>query len=145
MPEEQTVHILLVEDDAVDAEVIVRSFQKLKIANPIVIVADGYEALAVLRGEGGRERLSRPYIILLDINMPRMNGLEFLQAIRKDEELQQSIVFVLTTSNNESDMVAAYASQVAGYFLKTQCGDAFLDLPKMMKNYWRIVEFPPQD
>ena len=113
----QTVHVLLVEDDEIDAEQMVRSFRKLKIGNPITIVENGYEALNVLRGEGGYARLPRPYIILLDINMPRMNGLEFLRAIRQDEELQRSIVFVLTTSKNEEDIVAAYSAQVAGYFL----------------------------
>jgi DNA-binding NarL/FixJ family response regulator len=72
-----------------------------------------------------------------------MNGLEFLHAIRKDEDLRQSIVFVLTTSDNESDMVAAYADNIAGYFLKNRVGEAILDLPTMMRNYWRVVTFPP--
>ena len=139
----QTVHVLLVEDDEIDAEQMVRSFRKLKIANPITIVNDGYEALNTLRGANGYIRLPRPYIILLDINMPRMNGLEFLRAIRQDDELQRSIVFVLTTSKNEEDIVAAYASHVAGYFLKAQCAESFLALPVMMRNYWRIVDFPP--
>ena len=139
----QTVHVLLVEDDEIDAEQMVRSFRKLKIGNPITIVENGYEALNVLRGEGGYARLPRPYIILLDINMPRMNGLEFLRAIRQDEELQRSIVFVLTTSKNEEDIVAAYSAHVAGYFLKSQCAAACLELPAMVRNYWRIVDLPP--
>jgi CheY-like chemotaxis protein len=138
----QTVHILMVEDEEVDAEQMERSFRQLRITNPITIVSDGIEALHALRGEGGYARITRPYIILLDINMPRMNGLEFLRAIRKDEDLRQSIVFVLTTSDSESDMVAAYADNVAGYFLKNRVGDAIFALPTMMRNYWRVVEFP---
>jgi CheY-like chemotaxis protein len=138
----ETVQVLLVEDDEIDAEQIVRSFRQLKIVNPITTVTNGIEALYVLRGEEGHTRLPRPYIILLDINMPRMNGLEFLSAIRADEALQRSVVFVLTTSDNEADMRAAYHDHVAGYFLKSRATDAVLGLPAMMKNYWRIAEFP---
>ena len=83
----QTVHILLVEDDEIDAEQILRSFERMKIANPVTHVLDGIEALSALRGSGGHERLPRPYLVLLDINMARMNGLEFLQHLRDDEEL----------------------------------------------------------
>jgi CheY-like chemotaxis protein len=141
----QTVHVLMVEDDAIDAEQIVRSFARMKIVNPITIVKDGVAALNVLRGEDGCERLPRPYIILLDINMPRMNGLEFLRAIRADEELRQSVVFVLTTSDLQSDMMAAYAENVAGYFLKKDAAFSILGLPTLMKNYWRLVAFPETD
>lgn len=141
MPE-PLVHVLLVEDDEIDAEIVIRSFSSLKIRNPITIAQDGIEALNILRGEDGYERLPRPYIILLDIKMPRMNGLEFLQAIRQDDELKPSIVFVLTTSDNEADMRDAYASHVAGYFLKQHAGDALLHLPTMMMQYWHLAEFP---
>jgi CheY-like chemotaxis protein len=132
----------MVEDDAIDAEQIVRSFARMKIVNPITIVKDGLEALDALRGANGHERMQRPYVILLDINMPRMNGLEFLRAIRADKELQQSVVFVLTTSDLQSDMMAAYAENVAGYFLKKDAALSVLGLPTMMKTYWRLVEFP---
>lgn len=140
---DETVHILLVEDDDVDAELIERAFEKLKLANPITIVEDGIQAFQALRGEEGYERVPRPYLILLDINMPRMNGLEFLHQLRQDDELKRSIVFVLTTSNNEVDKTAAYTDHVAGYILKGAVGESILNLPLMMKNYWRIVEFPP--
>ena len=98
----KTVNILLVEDDEIDAEMVMRSLRKVRISNPITIARNGYEALNVLRGEDGYERLPRPYLILLDIKMPRMDGLEFLQAIRQDADLLQSIVFVLTTSSHEA-------------------------------------------
>jgi CheY-like chemotaxis protein len=138
----RTVHVLLVEDDEIDAEQIVRAFSHLKLANPITIATNGIEALHALRGDEGWTRLPRPYIILLDINMPRMNGLEFLRALRADAELRQSVVFVLTTSDNESDLYAAYQENVAGYFLKTEATYAVFGLPMMMKNYWRLVDFP---
>ena len=140
----QTVHVLLVEDDEIDAEIVKRSFNSLTISNPITIAQDGLEALNILRGEEGYERLLWPYLILLDIKMPRMDGLEFLQAIRQDDELKPSIVFILTTSDSEVDKEAAYANHVAGYFLKQRSGDAILDLPTLMKNYCQLVEFPPK-
>ena len=136
------VHVLLVDDDEVDAEAVVRAFRKLNIANPITIVSNGHEALNALRGEGGYEPIPSPYIVLLDINMPRMNGLEFLQVLRQDPDLKRSIVFILTTSSNDEDILAAYEAHVAGYILKTRAGEQFLELPQMMQRYWRVVEFP---
>jgi CheY-like chemotaxis protein len=139
----RTVHILLVEDDEVDAEAVVRAFRKQKIANPFTVVSDGVEALKVLRGEGGYEPLPRPYLILLDINMPRMNGIEFLQAIRQDPVLKRSIVFVLTTSDRDEDKMAAYDEQIAGYLLKNRAGEDFMDMISLLESYWHMIEFPP--
>ena len=140
---ETTVHVLLVEDDDVDAEVVTRSFNSLRITNPITIARNGIEAIKMLRGEDGYQRVPRPYVILLDINMPQMNGLEFLKVIRQDSELERSVVFVLTTSDNDEDMRDAYTEHVAGYILKQRAGDAMLDVPTMIQRYWRLVEFPP--
>lgn len=140
---DESVHILLVEDDEVDAEAIVRAFQKQKITHPITIVPDGFEALNVLRGKEGRTRLRSPYLILLDLNMPRMNGVEFLQTIRQDPELMCSVVFILTTSDSDQDKLAAYNAQIAGYFLKQRTGENFSNLIDMLNVYWRIIEFPP--
>lgn len=136
------VHILLVDDDEVDAEAIVRGFQNQRIGNPFTVVPDGIEAFHALRGTDGHERLPRPYMILLDINMPRMNGIEFLQALRQDPELKQSIVFVLTTSDRDEDIMAAYNEQIAGYLLKARAGKDFIGLISLLDAYWRIVEFP---
>ena len=138
----QTVHILLVEDDDIDAEAVVRAFRRQKIGNPFTIVPDGIEAFSALRGEGGYTRLPRPYLILLDINMPRMNGVEFLQKLRQDDELKQSIVFVITTSSRDEDVMAAYNKQIAGYILKSRVGEDFINLITMLDIYWSIVEFP---
>lgn len=141
----QPVHILLAEDDEVDAEAIVRAFRKQNIQYPIIIVSDGFAALEVLRGQQGQPPLRSPYLILLDLNMPRMSGIEFLHAIRQDPELRCSVVFVLTTSNSDKDKLAAYNAQIAGYFLKQHSGENFINLLEMLTVYWRIVEFPPEE
>ncbi|MCX6046756.1 MAG: response regulator [Chloroflexi bacterium] len=140
----QSVQMLLVEDDDVDAEAIVRAFRKQKIGNAFTVVPDGIEAFRALRGEGDYVRLPRPYIILLDINMPRMNGVEFLQELRQDMALKHSIVFVITTSSRDEDVVAAYNEQIAGYILKSRVGEDFINLITMLDMYWRIVEFPSE-
>ncbi|RUP22418.1 response regulator, partial [Methylobacterium sp.] len=77
-----TVNILLVDDDEVDVQGLKRAFKKSKIGNPITVARDGIEALEILRGQNGRERLPKPHLVLLDLNMPRMNGIEFLEAVR---------------------------------------------------------------
>ena len=136
----QLIHILLVEDDEIDAEAVIRSFQRQRIANPLVHVQNGCEALSVLRGEKGHARLPRPYLILLDINMPQMNGLEFLNAIRQDEDLKRSVVFVLTTSNRDEDKLAAYGQQVAGYIVKSNVGHDFMEVLQLLNNYQFVVE-----
>ena len=140
----RTVHILLAEDDEVETEAILRAFRKQNLPNPVITAADGVEALKVLRGENGKGRLPRPFLILLDLNMPRMNGLEFLEALRQDPELKRSIVFILTTSNRDEDKLGAYDRQVAGYLLKSNMGDDFAQLTTMLNIYWQVTEFPPE-
>jgi len=138
----RSVTILVVEDDEVDFMAIRRGFQQHKVANEIVAARDGIEALQILRGEGGREPLPRPYIILLDLNMPRMNGFEFLQVLRTDPALQRAIVFVLTTSKSDEDRARAYAANVAGFIVKADAGRGFLTAVEMLDHYWRVVELP---
>ncbi len=140
----QPFHILMVEDDDVDAEVVQRAFRRQNIDNPFTIVSNGLEGLNALRGVEGYAKLPRPYVILLDINMPRMNGIEFLHEIRKDPELKRSIVFVLTTSNSDEDKMAAYDEQIAGYLLKSRAGRDFMDVIKLLDAYRSAVEFPPE-
>ncbi len=139
------ISILLVEDDDVDAEAIKRAFLRQKISNPITRATDGIEALALLRGEDGAEKLKSPYIILLDINMPRMNGIEFLEQIRNDATLQGSIIFVLTTSESNRDIDEVYAKNVAGYIFKSRAGKDFSSLVGLIDHYWRYIELPKTD
>ncbi|MEQ8208468.1 MAG: response regulator [Lacipirellulaceae bacterium] len=140
----ETVTMLLVEDDEIDAEAIRRAFRKARIANPIEHVQDGLEALELLQGSNGKQPLQRPYLILLDLNMPRMNGIEFLKQMRRDEQLRDSVVFVLTTSDDDQDKLQAYESQVAGYIVKSKAGEDFVNLIGMLDHYWRVVELPPE-
>ena len=125
-----------------DAESIMRTFKRHQINTPFTQVVDGIEALHALRGEHGYDPLPKPYIILLDINMPRMNGLEFLSALRRDPTLRQSVVFVLTTSNREEDIMAAYNQQIAGYLLKAKVSEDFLDFIKLLNLYRVMIEMP---
>lgn len=135
-------NILLVEDDEVDVMAVRRAFNELKIANPFHRAADGIDALEMLRGENGKKKLLRPLIVLLDLNMPRMGGLEFLDELRKDPDLRRTIVFVMTTSAAEEDRVRAYNKCIAGYVLKHSPAHTFLDAVTMLEHYWRIIEFP---
>jgi CheY-like chemotaxis protein len=136
------VNLLLVEDDEVDIQGMKRAFAKSRIGNPTTVARDGIEALEFLRGENGRPKLAKPHLILLDLNMPRMNGLEFLQAIRADEDLKRSIVFMITTSKAEEDRARAYDQHVAGYIVKQDPANTFMQAVALMEHYWKIVEFP---
>jgi CheY-like chemotaxis protein len=136
MRSSRVVTILLVEDDEVDVKALKWAFEKLKVANPLLIARDGVEALDMLR------ELPRPYLIITDINMPRMNGIELLRKIRQNEQFRDSIVFVLTTSNDEQDKIDAYDLNVAGYMLKTDMGTSFSRAISLIDNYWKVVEFP---
>ncbi len=135
-------HILLVEDDDVDAEAVTRALKRQKLPNKLIHAGDGIEALNALRGYDGNEPLKQPYLILLDLNMPRMNGIEFLRAIRQDAELKRSVVFVLTTSNQQEDKMAAYNQQVAGYIVKANLTNDFSDITKLIEQYQLIIDLP---
>jgi CheY-like chemotaxis protein len=136
MRSSKVVTILLVEDDEIDVKALRWAFDKLKIANPLVIARDGVEAWEIL------QELPRPYLIITDINMPRMNGIELLRKIRQSEHCRDSIVFVLTTSNDEQDKIDAYDLNVAGYMLKSDMGTSFTRAIGLIENYWKVVEFP---
>ncbi len=139
---DKTVTFLLVEDDEVDVKAIERSLSELRICNPLLVARDGREALEHLRGQNGREKVSAPFLILLDLNMPRMNGLEFLAELRSDPELSTSVVFVLTTSKDDRDRLSAYEKHVAGYIVKSNVANSFSEAMKLIDHYWRVVELP---
>lgn len=142
MPDDP-ITIFLVEDNDVDAEAVRRGLRKHHIANPIRRARDGVEALEMLRSDDPESGVTMPYLILLDLKMPRMDGIEFLTHLRDDPDLRQSIVFVLTTSDDERDKWAAYEKNIAGYILKARVGEDFVHLIEMLGHYWRYVEFPP--
>jgi CheY-like chemotaxis protein len=135
-------NIVLVDDDDGDAKAVRRAFQKAKIANPFVRAVDGLDALDILRGANGKTKVAAPYLLLVDLNMPRMGGIQLIRALRADEQLRQSIAFILTTSSSEDDKEAAYDLHVAGYIVKATAGEDFLNLADLVDCYWRIVELP---
>jgi CheY-like chemotaxis protein len=141
-PKPETATILLVDDDAIDVAAIRRAFRKLEIVNPIAVARNGIEALDMLRGENGQAKLETPFLILLDLNMPRMGGIEFLKELRADLELRRTLVFVMTTSAAEDDRERAYEYNVAGYVLKDRPGQTFLQSIAALESYWSAIELP---
>jgi CheY-like chemotaxis protein len=137
--DEHALNILLVDDDEVDVMTVKRAFSKSNIANKLYIATDGIEALRLLRADGvpASRRL-----MLLDLNMPRMSGIELLREIRADPALQALTVIVLTTSNEDRDRVEAYRLNVAGYLLKPVTFHAFADVMVTLNKYWTLMEMP---
>jgi CheY-like chemotaxis protein len=138
----RTVTILVVDDDKIDVRAVRRSFAEMKIANPVVEVGDGIEALECLRGQHPEKKLNPPCLVLLDLKMPRMGGIEFLEVLRADPALRRTVVFVLTTSAADEDRVKAYDQHISGYVLKYRAGQSFLEAIGMLETYWRVIEFP---
>ncbi len=136
---EKRINVLLVEDDQIDVMGVQRAFKSVEFVNPVIVAGNGLEALEKLRDN---KSVPRPFLILLDLNMPRMGGHEFLAELRKDKDLHDSIVFVLTTSKADEDKFRAYQHNVAGYLVKGKVGDGFMDAVKLLDSYWRLVEFP---
>lgn len=132
------ISILLVEDDEVDQINVKRAFKKNRVSNSLFIAQNGIEALNMLRS--GEISLNPNPIVLLDINMPKMGGIEFLREIRNDEKLRSLTVFILTTSNDDRDKLAAYDLNVAGYILKPVLFEDFVRSVKTLGDYWGIVE-----
>ena len=118
--------ILLVEDDRVDIMTVQRALKKNKISNPLHIARTGLEALCMLRGEDGVEKIvPPPAIILLDLNLPKMNGIEFLSELRNDSELKELRIIVLTSSNEPKDRAAAFKYDVDDYIVKPHSFEEF--------------------
>lgn len=132
--------ILLVEDDDVDIEAIRRAFAKRRVANPLHVAHDGASALQMLHSEDNSEAVGRPCVILLDLNLPRMSGLEFLDHLRRDADLKDSVVFVLTTSNSDRDRAASYAKYVAGYLSKADADEEFSQLVRELRPVLRFLD-----
>lgn len=140
---DRMINILLVEDDGVDVMNVQRAFKKNNIANPLFVASNGIEALAMLRGNGEIPRVPPDRrLVLLDLNMPRMGGIEFLRELRKDSDLKSTPVVVLTTSNEERDRVEAYNLNVAGYIVKPVTLANFVETMATLNKYWMLSELP---
>lgn len=130
--------ILLVEDDRLDAMTVKRALKEIHVTNPVVHLNNGEEALAYLRKEDN----PLPGLILLDLNMPRMNGIEFLREAKTDTRLKMVPVVVLTTSREEQDRVASFEQSVAGYMLKPVDYLQFVEVVRAINLYWTLSELP---
>ncbi|MHC4644411.1 MAG: response regulator [Planctomycetota bacterium] len=130
--------ILLVEDDRVDAMTFKRTLGDLSIKNPVVHSINGEEALEYLRNDGNEV----PCFIFLDLNMPRMNGIEFLKIIKEDKILRRIPVVVLTTSDNERDIIESFEFGVAGYMVKPADYSEFVEAIRTVNLYWNLSKLP---
>lgn len=128
--------ILLVEDDMIDVMTVKRALKELKITNPIETADNGEDALEKLK------LMNQPCIILLDLNMPRMSGLEFLGIIKKDEKLKSIPVIVLTTSKQEKDKADSFKHSIAGYITKPVDYMNFVEALRVVNLYWTLSELP---
>lgn len=137
--DDRSLNILLVDDDEVDVMTVKRAFAKSNITNPVFVATNGVEALEMLRGP--RLPAARR-LILLDLNMPKMNGIELLRELRGDPALAATTVVVLTTSNEDRDRVEAYRLNVAGYLLKPVTFHAFAEVVAAINKYWTLQEMP---
>ena len=128
--------ILLVEDDRVDVMTVQRALKKNGATNPLHIARTGVDALAMLRGAGQPKLDPPPALILLDLNLPKMSGIEFLQEIRTDPELSSLKVIVLTSSNEPGDKAAAFKYEVEDYIVKPHSFDEFAQAMNAILTYW---------
>jgi CheY-like chemotaxis protein len=142
MTDKPAFTLLVVDDDDVAAEAVVRGMRKHAVNCPIVVAEDGMDALQILRGKHPTRRVAKPYLVLLDLNMPRMNGIEFLRELRADSHLRGTVVFVLTTSGSDKDRASAYQLFIAGYMVKSGLGPQLSGLARFLTEYGAAV-LPP--
>lgn len=137
------IEILLVEDNPGDVRLTREALRDAKVHNQMHVVGDGVEALAYLRRTGPYAQANRPDLILLDLNLPRMNGFEVLDAIKGDDDLKQIPVVILTTSQSEEDIVRGYKLRANAYVTKPVDLDQFIKMIKAIEDFWlEIVKLP---
>jgi CheY-like chemotaxis protein len=138
VPKQGIKPILLVEDDTVDAMAVKKAFEHLRIKNKLAIVTNGEEALEYLRNENN----PKPQIILLDLNMPKMGGVEFMKIAKADDQLKRIPVVILTTSKAEQDRVITFHLGAAGYIMKPMEHEDFIEMMDKIHQYWEMTLFP---
>lgn len=136
------VNVLVVDDDKIVVRGLRRAAEKMGLSLAVHSAIDGLEALKMLKGEDEAAPIPNPYIVLLDLNMPRMNGHEFLKSIRQDPALQSMIIFVHTTSSHETDISDAYKHNIAGYMVKSDALDGMSKTLAMLDSYNERVCLP---
>jgi CheY-like chemotaxis protein len=130
--------ILLIEDDEVDVMTVKRALQDLKVTNQLVSIGDGEDAIEYLRTESA----TKPCIILLDLNMPKMDGGEFLKIVKANKALKKIPVVILTTSNSERDVIESFERGAAGYMVKSVDYEKFVETIKAIDQYWTLSKLP---
>ena len=138
MPD-RTGDILLVEDNPNDVELTLRAFEQSRITNNVHVARDGVEALDYLFAEGGAESIA---VVLLDLKLPRLDGLEVLRRLRADERTKMLPVVVLTSSTHESDLVESYDLGVNSYIVKPVEFESFLEAARLIGMYWLVLNKP---
>jgi len=132
---------LLVEDDRIDTMTVRRALKDLKVTNQLICTTNGEEALEYLRDESKK----KPCVILLDLNMPKMNGIEFLKITKGEEGLKKIPVIVLTTSREEQDVAESFNLSVAGYIVKPVDYKRFVEAIRVLELYWTLSELPDRE
>jgi two-component system, chemotaxis family, response regulator Rcp1 len=145
LSEARVVEILLVEDNEADARLTTEALKEGKVRNRMTVVHDGVEAMAYLKREGKYAGVTRPDLILLDLNLPKMDGREVLAAVKNDEKLRRIPVVILTTSKAEEDIVRTYDLHANCYITKPVDLDQFIQVVKSIDNFWiSIVQLPAE-
>lgn len=141
----QPIEILMVEDNPSDVRLTIEAFKDAKVSNRMHVTVDGEDAMAFLRREGGYSNAPRPDLILLDLNLPKKNGREVLAEIKADPELKRIPVVVLTTSDDEKDILTAYDLHVNAYVKKPVDLDQFISIVEAVEDFWlTVVKLPPK-
>lgn len=139
------MNILLVEDNDLDVEILKRGLKKLGSTGSLVRAKDGIDALELLTRDLDQKDLPRPYMILLDINMPRMNGHEFLKSLRNTEGLRHARVIVFTTSDSRKDVYLAYQNNASGYIVKPNSASDLQEVLRTLRAFWLVCEHPHEE
>jgi CheY-like chemotaxis protein len=134
--------VLLVEDDDVDAMTVQRALKELRVTNPLIHKINGEEALDYLKDQKNN---GKPCLVLLDLNMPKMNGIEFLRVVKDDDELKSIPIVVLTTSKEQQDKIESFKLSVAGYMLKSVNYQSFVETIRTINIYWTLSELPQNE
>jgi len=142
MTEGDKMKFVVIDDDEIDREVIRRALRKIGSTSEIVEAENGVEALHLLRGSAHSAPLPKPYVVILDLNMPMMNGFEFRDEVRCDSSLKFSPVFGLSTSNATIDKETAHRKCIAGYIVKSGKQENFMQAMTMLDNYQQVTEMP---